>query len=144
MGCSHRNVATARRVIEELEITAERLAGMSQAELIALFPDGRTRASREYDLPDYSRVVGLMRQNPHFTLLQAWRAYVDLGSGRRKDGYSQYCHLFNEYAVRHDIVATLLHGPGRAMFVDWAGDTVPIAVAVSDEIIKAYLWASPE
>jgi hypothetical protein len=75
-------------------------------------------------VPDFSRVAGSMRRNRHFTLLQAWRSYVGVGSGRRKYGYSQYCHLFNEYALRHDIVATLHHEPGRSMFVDWAGDTI--------------------
>jgi transposase len=142
VGCSHRNVATASRVIAELGITAERLEGMSEAELIALFPDGRTRVSLEYDLPEYSRVVGSMRHNPHFTLLQGWRGYVDSGSELRKYGYSQYCHLFNEYALRHDIVATLHHEPGRAMFVDWAGDTIPIVDAVSGETVKAYLFVA--
>jgi transposase len=142
VGCSHRNVATARRAITEEGITTERLAGMSEAELIALFPDGRTRVSREYDSADFSRVVNSMRQNQHFTLLQAWRSYVGSGSGRRKYGYSQYCHLFNEYALRHDIVATLHHEPGRALFVDWAGDTIPIVDAVSGEIVKAYLFVA--
>ena len=142
VGCSHRNVATARRAIGLEGITAERLAGMPEAELMELFPDGRTRVSREYDSPDFSRVVSSMRQNQHFTLLQAWRSYVGVESGLRKYGYSQYCHLFNEYALSHDIVATLHHEPGRALFVDWAGDTIPIVDAVSGETVKAYLFVA--
>lgn len=142
VGCSHRDVATARRMIVEQGITADRLSGMPEAELMVLFPDGRTGVSREYDLPDFGRVVASLRRNPHFTLLQAWRSYVGLGSERRKYGYSQYAHLFNEYALRHDIVATLHHEPGRAVFVDWAGDTIPIVDAVSGETVKAYLFVA--
>ena len=142
VGCSHRDVATARRVSREEGITAERLAGMPEAELMVLFPDGRSRVSEEYASPDFSRVADSMRRNRHFTLLQAWRSYMGSGSGRRRYGYSQYCHLFNEYASRHDIVATLHHEPGRALFVDWAGDTIPIVDAVSGETVKAYLFVA--
>ena len=81
VGCSHRDVATARRVLGEEGLTAERLADMPEAELMVLFPDGRSRVSEEYASPDFSRVVSSMRHNPHFTLLQAWRSYVGSGSG---------------------------------------------------------------
>ena len=142
VGCSHRDVAAARRAMAERGITAERFSVMSETELLVLFPDGRTRVSGEYDSPDFSRVADSMRRNRHFTLLQAWRSYVGVGSKRRKYGYSQYCHLFNEYALRHDIVATLHHEPGRAMFVDWAGDTIPVVDAVSGETSKAYVFVA--
>lgn len=91
VGCSHRDVSTARKVIAERGITAQRLAGMSDAELAGLFPDGRARVSAGYDSPEFARVVKSMRANPHFTLLQAWRGYVGSGSELRKYGYSQYC-----------------------------------------------------
>jgi transposase len=142
VGCSHRDVASARRAIEEQGVTAEQLAGMAETDLLGLFPDGRSRVSGEYDPPDFARAASSMRHNQHFTLLQAWRSYVSWESGRRKYGYAQYCHLFNEYAVRHDIVATLHHEPGRAVFVDWAGDTIPIVDAVSGETVKAYLFVA--
>src|SRR5699024_8121259 len=75
-------------------------------------------------------------------LLQAWRAYVNAGSQLRKYGYSQYCHLFGRYAAAHDLVATLHHEPGRAMFVDWAGDTIELVDAVTGQIAKAYLFVA--
>lgn len=142
VGCSHRDVATARRAIEEQSVTAEQLAAMAEIDLLGLFPDGRSRVSGEYELPDYRRVADSMRLNQHFTLLHGWRSYVSVDSGGRKYGYAQYCHLFNEYALRHDLVATLHHEPGRAMFVDWAGDTIPIVDAVSGESVKAYLFVA--
>ena len=142
VGCSHRDVAAARRAIAERGITAEQFRELSETELMVLFPDGRARVSGEYDAPDFSRVADSMRRNRHFTLLQAWRSYVGSGSGRRKYAYSQYCHLFNEYALRHDIVATLHHEPGRSMFVDWAGDTIPVVDAVSGETLKANVFVA--
>ena len=41
VGCSHRDVSSVRMVIRDRGITAARLAGMSDAELAGLFPDGR-------------------------------------------------------------------------------------------------------
>ena len=142
VGCSHRDVAAVRKVITDRGITAEGLAQMSQEDLRALFPDGRARVSGQYDTPDFARVVSSMKANRHFTLLQAWRVYVGSGSVQRKYGYSQYCHLFGDYAVRNDLVATLHHEPGRAMFVDWAGDTLPVLDAVTGQVVKAYLFVA--
>lgn len=142
VGCSHREVSTARKVIADRGITAQRLAGMSDAELAGLFPDGRARISSGYDVPDFARVVASMRSNPHFTLLQAWRGYVGSVSELRKYGYSQYCHLFGQYAARNDLVATLHHEPGRAMFVDWAGDTIPLLDAAGGRPAVAYLFVA--
>ncbi len=142
VGCSHREVSTVRGVIADRGITAARLAGMSDAELAGLFPDGRSGVSTGYDGPDFARVVASMRSNPHFTLLQAWRGYVGSASDLRKYGYSQYCHLFGQYAVRNDVVATLHHEPGRAMFVDWAGDTIGLVDAAGGRPVLGYLFVA--
>ncbi|MDZ7576562.1 MAG: IS21 family transposase [Candidatus Nanopelagicales bacterium] len=142
VGCSHRDVSTARKTITDRGIDAQRLAEMSEAELTGLFPDGRGKVSAGYDLPDFKRVAGSMRSNRHFTLLQAWRGYVGSGSELRKYGYSQYCHLFGEFAARNDLVATLHHEPGRAMFVDWAGDTIPLVDAADGRTTPAYLFVA--
>jgi transposase len=119
VGCSHRDVASATRAVQDHGITLERLRP-----------------------PDFARVARSMRRNPHYTLLLAWRAYAIAGSEKRKYVYSQYCHLFNEYAQAHDLVATLHHQPGRVMFVDWAGDTIPIQDAITGQITPAYLFVA--
>ena len=142
VGCSHRDVATARKMIAAKGITGTGLAQMSDSELTGLFPDGRAKVSDLYVGPDFAVVVRSMRSNPHFTVLQAWRVYLGSQADGRKYGYSQYCHLFGEYAVRNDLVATLHHEPGRAMFVDWAGDTLPVVDAVTGEVTKAYLFVA--
>jgi transposase len=142
VGCSHRDVAAARKTIAAKGITGAGLAQMSDTELAGLFPDGRSKVSDLYVVPDFAAVVKSMRSNPHFTVLQAWRVYLGSQAEGRKYGYSQYCHLFGEYAVRNDLVATLHHEPGRAMFVDWAGDTLPLVDAVTGEVSKAYLFVA--
>ena len=60
----------------------------------------------------------------------------------KKYGYAQYCHLFSEYLRRNDLVATLKHEPGRAMLVDWAGDTLDLVDQVTSGITKAILFVA--
>ncbi len=73
VGCSHRDVARVKQAITVHGV--ESAAAVSDAELLAWFPDGRRRVSAEYDQPDLGRVLASMRQNRHFTLLLAWRRY---------------------------------------------------------------------
>lgn len=141
VGCSRRDVSRVKQVV------AQRGAGsasaVSEAELAEWFPDGRRRVSDEYDQPDLPAVLASMRANRHFTLLLAWRRYADAsGGGKKKYGYSQFCALFTDYVRTHDLVATLRHEPGRAMLVDWAGDTVDVVDAVTGEVTRAVLFVA--
>lgn len=140
-GCSHRDVARVKQVIQRHGVNSA--AAVSDAELGEWFPDGRRRVSDEYDQPDLPRVLASMRRNRHFTLLQAWRRYADANSAaKKKYGYSQFCALFADYVRTNDLVATLHHEPGRAMLVDWAGDTIDLVDAVTGEITKAVLFVA--
>lgn len=139
-GCSHRDVARVKQAIAVHGV--ESAAAVSDAELAEWFPDGRRRVSAEYDQPDLARVLASMRQNRHFTLLLAWRRYTDARGVGKKYGYSQFCALFADYVRRNDLVATLHHEPGRAMLVDWAGDTIDLVDAVTGEVTRAVLFVA--
>lgn len=140
-GCSHRDVARVKQAITERGIVSA--SALSDADLELWFPDGRRRVSDEYDQPDLARVLASMRQNRHFTLLRAWRRYSDAkGAGKKKYGYSQFCALFADYVRTNDLVATLHHEPGRAMLVDWAGDTIDLVDAVTGEVTRAVLFVA--
>ena len=91
-----------------------------------------------------------MKAQRHFTLLMAWRRYADSttsvgaagASGTRRYGYAQFCALFADYVRTNDLVATLHHEPGRAMLVDWAGDTIDVVDAASGEVTRAVLFVA--
>lgn len=141
VGCSRRDVSRVKQAIAEHGAVSA--AEVSDAELTAWFPDGRRRVSDEYEQPDLSRVLASMKQNRHFTLLQAWRRYADTNSaGKKKYGYSQFCALFADHVRTHDLVAVLHHEPGRAMLVDWAGDTIDLVDAVTGEVTRAVLFVA--
>ncbi|WP_342384255.1 IS21 family transposase [Agrococcus sp. KRD186] len=141
-GCSHRDVARVKQAIAERGVVSA--AAVSDADLGEWFPDGRRRLADEYEQPDLARVLASMKQNRHFTLLQAWRRYADASAtgAKKKYGYSQFCALFAGYVRTNDLVATLHHEPGRAMLVDWAGDTIDLVDAVSGAITRAVLFVA--
>ena len=140
-GCSRRDVSKVKQVIEARGV--ESASGVSEEDLAAWFPDGRRRVSEEYEQPDLSAVLGAMRQQRHFTLLQAWRRYADAKSGgKKKYGYAQFCALFADHVRRSDLVATLHHEPGRAMLVDWAGDTLDLVDQVTGQVTRAVLFVA--
>lgn len=142
VSCSHTTIATVKKTLTSEKITAKRLASMADTDIAALFPDGRARVSAEYLTPDLGRVAASMKKNRHYTLLQGWRSYITLTSPLRKYGYSQYCAIFADHVRKHDLTAVLTHQPGKTMFIDWAGDTLPLVDAVTGEVIKAYLFVT--
>ena len=58
------------------------------------------------------------------TLQLLWQEYRQT----HPDGfqYSRFCELYREWADKLDPVLRLPHEPGQKVFVDWAGQTVPI------------------
>jgi transposase len=140
LGCSHRDVSRVSKAVHEHHITHP--SQVSAADLASWFPDGRSRISQTYQRPAWDSVLHAMRAQPHFTLLMAWRRYVDAGGNARKYGYSQFCALFADYVRRNDLVAVLHHEPGRAMLVDWAGDTMEVLDEATGEVTRVYLFVA--
>ena len=142
VGCSRRDVSAVKKTITAGGITAERAGSITDAELAVLFPDGRRKVSAEYDQPDFTTTLKSMKANRHFTLQQAWRRYVASPEVGKKYGYSQFCALFSDRVQSLDLVATLHHEPGRAMLVDWAGDTLDLVDAITGQVSNAYLFVA--
>lgn len=143
VGCSRREVSRVSRTAKARGITAAQAASLTRDELADLFPDGRKRVSAGFVQPDFASIVKSMKANRHYTLQQGWHRYVQAPSAQgKKYGYTQFCQLFNDFAAVNDVVATLHHEPGRAMLVDWAGDTLAISDEITGEVTKAYLFVA--
>ena len=142
VGCSRRDIASVKKTIQAEGITAEQFAFMAPTEIEQLFPDGRRNVSTEYADPHFVQVIEEMKHNRFFRLQQGWVRYVAGTSTLKKYSYSQYCALFRRFAATNDVVATLQHEPGKAMFVDWAGPTLPVVDTVTGETLKAYFFVA--
>jgi len=91
-------------------------------------------------LPDFSNLHEQLRTHKHLTLQLLWDEYRQ--SQPDGYGYSRFCELYSRYRRKLDLVLRQEHTPGEKMFVDWAGDKVPIQDASSGQIHAASLFVS--
>lgn len=143
LGCSKSTVARCAAAMREWRIDSERLESMTEPEVSGLFADGRGKRGEEYLEPDYARVCDQLAKIPKMTLALQWARYCDCNpGGRRLYGYSGFCRRVGEYAREHDLVARIVHEPGRTMLVDWAGLTATLFDPVSGKRTPAYLFVA--
>ena len=81
-------------------------------------------------LPDWLRIHQELRRKG-VTLQLLWEEYRQV----HPEGYSysRFCELYQAWAHTLDPVLRQVHYPGERMFVDWAGQTVPIYNADGSE-----------
>lgn len=101
--------------------------GLTEAQLLQRLlgsgPEPKPTPAPAQPLPDWSSIhQELRRQN--ITLQLLWEEY------RRNHpegySYSRFCELYQAWVEVLDPPMRLVHLPGEKMFVDWAGQTVPI------------------
>jgi len=82
------------------------------------FHDGPTRT-----VPDWSKVHEELKRRG-VTLMILWEEHrAECTDGH---GYSRFCDLYSEWRKRLSPIMRQTHVAGDNLFVDWAGDTVPI------------------
>jgi transposase len=94
---------------------------------------------RSKPLPDFGHVHAELRRRG-VTLALLWEEY----RGAHPDGYgySRFCDLYGEW--RRGVTATMrqTHAAGDKLFVDFAGDMVPIFDAITGEIRHAKIFVA--
>lgn len=101
---------------------------LSEADLeSALFPTvdkGQATTPSNPDLPDWKYIQQELRQHKHTTLQLLWEEY----RATQPDGYSysRFCSLYASWKHQQSVVMRQEHRPGEKLFVDWAGDKIPI------------------
>jgi transposase len=74
--------------------------------------------------PDFARLHEELQRHPHLTLQLAWEEYRQV----HPDGYaySRFCELYQQWRQQLDVVLRQEHQAGEKLFVDYAGDTIPL------------------
>ena len=91
----------------------------------ALFPQtARSKPPSPRTPPDFAAIHEQLRSDKHVTLQLLWEEYREANP----DGYrySRFCHLYQRWRSRLDVVLRQEHKAGEKMFVDWAGATIPV------------------
>ena len=84
---------------------------------------GKKQGHRRRTEPDW---VAVHRERKHVTLQILWDEYIE----QNPDGYrySRFCELYRAWASRISVTMRQTHAGGDKLFVDYAGDTVPVII----------------
>ena len=106
-----------------------------------LFPPVVTRvAPPKVAVPDFVWMHEQIHRHKHVTLQLLWEEYKEANH----DGYqySQFCELYRRWARKIDVVLRQEPRAGEKMFVDHAGQTVPIVARETGEIRQASVFVA--
>lgn len=104
-----------------------------------LFPEDTLPSSAGLPLPDWHRVHTELRRKG-VTLRLLWEEYR---SGQSEGyGYSQFCHLYRAWAKKLNLSMRQVHKAGEKLFVDYAGQTVPIVDAAAKSVRTAQIFVA--
>jgi transposase len=104
-----------------------------------LFPPPPPRSAGQRPQPDYATIHKELK-GPNVTLQLLWEEYRQ----EHPDGYghSRFSELYGEWARRLDLVLRQDHRAGEKMFVDHAGQTVPVIDGLTGETQDAYVFVA--
>jgi transposase len=101
-------------------------------------PDEARRA-----LPDMAEVHKELRGKRHckgITLQLLWEEYrAEHADGY---GYTQFCEYYNRFESGLEPVLRQTYVAGEKLFVDWAGETIPLAASHNIAMRQAYLFVA--
>jgi len=112
--------------------------GMGEDRLEALLFPVRLAGAKRPDL-DMAYIHREMKR-PHVTLQLLWEEY----RCREADGYgySQYCQRYRDWVGNQAISLRQEHRAGDKLFIDFAGDTIPIHDAMTGEVGRGHLFVA--
>jgi transposase len=95
---------------------------------------------RRHAEPDWAVLHREMRRK-HVTLSILWEEYITANPGGYR--YSRFCELYQEWEGRLPVTMRQTHAPGERLFVDYAGDGVPVVIdRLTGEIRKAQIFVA--
>ncbi len=104
-----------------------------------LYP-GNTNKPKARPMPKWEQIHRELKSQKSVTLQLLWYEYKQANP----DGvpYSQFCAHYREWVRKLDVVMRQTYRAGEKMFVDFAGQTVPMRDRTSGEIKEAYVYVA--
>jgi transposase len=137
VGISHSTVGVYLRAAEEVGLTWEVAKDLSDAQIeVRLFP-AAPEPSGERPLPAWPSIEAELRR-PGVTLQLLWLEHKQ-GEPHGYQ-YSQFCALYRKWKASLDRVLRQEHKAGEKVFLDYAGQTVPIIDSTTGEIHEAQVF----
>lgn len=126
---------------KELELTWDTIEQLDDRQLADLFyPASDNQPSSKFQQPDWGDVHReLSRKGVTKHLL--WEEYTQ-SYPNRCYSYSQYCALYLEWVKKQKRSMRQVHKAGEKLFVDYAGQTVPIVCNATGEVESAQIFVA--
>jgi transposase len=105
-----------------------------------IYPQADARVSTRLELPEWTTVHKELRKEG-VTKHLLWEEYTQQYPNRSYS-YPQYCHLYGEWQNKQRRSMRQVHIAGDMLFVDYAGQTVPIVCASTGEIRFAQVFVA--
>lgn len=104
------------------------------------YPESDTRTSQQFQLPDW---VSMHQELKHkgMTKHLLWEEYTQQYPNRCYS-YPQYCFLYQSWVKKQKRSMRQIHKAGDKLFVDYAGQTVPVVNGLTGEIRHAQIFVA--
>ena len=102
---------------------------------------GSKQGYRSHEEPDWAAVHREMKRSKHVTLMVLWEEYA----AQHPNGYrySRFCELFRAWEGKLAVTMRQTHIAGEKLFVDYAGDRVPVIIdRLTGEIREAQIFVA--
>src|SRR5438094_1953256 len=107
----------------------------------ALFAEAGTKQGHRRQVePDWTAIHRELKRK-HVTLSILWDEYIE----RHSQGYrySRFCELYRSWEAKLSVTMRQTHVGGDKLFVDYAGDTVPVIVdRLTGEVRQAQIFVA--
>ncbi len=140
LSISHTTVREYLRRAEQSGLSWPLPDTLSDAQLeVRLFPPPIMVPAGERPLPDWSKQHTELKRKG-VTLFLLWQEYKAV----HPDGYqySRYCELYRTWASKLDVSMRQTHKAGEKMFVDYAGQALPITDPETGDITEAQIFVA--
>jgi transposase len=107
---------------------------------VRLFPLGITRSNRPRSAPDWPAIHEELHGHKHLTLQLLWEEYKQAEPGGYQ--YSRFCERYQRWKSKLDLVLRQEHRAGEKLFVDYAGQTVPVTNPKTGEVTQASIFVA--
>ena len=105
-----------------------------------IYPESDTSTTRPFQLPDWAEVYKELKRKG-VTKHLLWEEYTQQYPNRSYS-YPQYCFLYKDWLKKQKRSMRQVHKAGDKLFVDYAGQTVPIVNGDTGEVRFAQIFVA--
>jgi transposase len=138
---SHSTVSEYLNRVKVMGLTYGEIENMSDGELEELVKGGRAAKANDNGRPqpDWEMIHNELKKSG-VTLQLLWQEYKQI----HPDGYqsTQFCELYSRWKKKLTVSLRQSYKAGEKMFVDYAGQTVPVVNADSGEVRDAQVFVA--